>query len=116
MKTKPLTFLLSLLAIAFLITGFLVGDAYGQASSDEGDRLLEYGERIQELGEKLRKKKEPITNENRKEFEEKLQLAKQGNAEAQRSVENMYKRGLGTQRDAKKAIEWYTLSPKMEMP
>ena len=110
MKPK-LTFLLSL-TFLFLFSG----SVYGQLSRDEVDRFIEYGDRLIESMDKQRKehnqKQYPITNEDRKKFEEQLQLAKQGNAEAQKEVGRMYMRGLGTLRDGKKAIEWLTLSTR----
>ena len=56
--------------------------------------------------------KEEYLKEVRKEFEEQLQLAKQGNAEAQKEVGRMYMRGLGTLRDGKKALEWLAMSTR----
>lgn len=42
-----------------------------------------------------------------KSFEEYLSLAKQGDAEAQLHLGNMYKKGKGVPKDYKEAVRWY---------
>ena len=87
MKTKPLTFLLSL-AFLFLFSGSVYGDNFQ-------DGLDAYQ-----------------INDYQKAARLWLPLAEQGDAIAQSNLGNMYRKGQGVPQNYKEAYKWYHLSAK----
>jgi len=100
------------LAIALLITGFLVGDAYGNSVGDLIRKSKEDLKKIEADKKKEYFSSKPINPEQKKMFEKKLPLAVKGDARAQWFVGSMLYKGLGVPRDAEKGIEWLKLSFK----
>ena len=105
MNTKPLTFLLSLLAIAFLITGFLTGDAYGLSIEEANKKMEQLSKSMRASQKKHYFSNEPINPRQKKLFEERLKLAEQGDAEAQSLVGLALYNGWGTSRNCQKRGE-----------
>jgi len=89
MKTKLLTFLLSL-TLLFLFSGDVFGDDF-QDAKDAYNRQ-DYKEAFRLI----------------------LPIAKEGNADAQTKLGDLYYKGQGVPQDYKEAVKWYRLAAKQE--
>ena len=120
MKTKPLTFLLSL-TFLFLFSGSVYGDDFqdGLDAYDRGDYKeavgswlsLEKGDARVQLHFGVMYFEGKGVPQDYKKAEEWFRLsAEQGNAEAQVLLGTMYASGRGVPQDYKEAVKWYRLS------